>query len=141
MHWIDLQVADRNGFIGSDTDKSVRIDILKFGHPSDRFYCAPRRVDRHLGILCDHGKSGYVVCVFMGQENTVDIIHVEADFSESIHGPLPADANVHQKVGVGGSYVNTIAAASAGNTFKSHGYYFLFLFLFLYISFFKRKRM
>ena len=135
VHRIDLQISDGDRLVGTDADESAGIDVLKLWHFSDCLDRAACGVNGHLGMLCDHGKSGDMVCVFVGQENAVDIGHIEADFLQGVYSPLSADAHIHQDVGVGGTHINTIAAAAAGNTFKSHGYYFLFLiliFLFFY---------
>ena len=66
-----------------------------------------------------------MVRVFMCNKNAVDIAHVQADALEGFDGSLTADSHIHKKVGIVRSHIDTIAAASAGNAFKSH---FLFSF-------------
>ena len=34
MHGVDFEISHRDGFVGFYTDKSVRIDVLKFWHLS-----------------------------------------------------------------------------------------------------------
>ena len=70
----------------------------------------------------DDGKACDMVRVFMGQEDPVYVSHIKFNFPEGIDGPLSADTHVHEKMGVGRSHIDTIAAAAAGNTFKSHKY-------------------
>jgi hypothetical protein len=62
----------------------------------------------------------------MCNKNAVDIAHVQADALEGFDGSLTADSHIHKKVGIVRSHIDTIAAASAGNAFKSHILSFLF---------------
>ena len=61
-----------------------------------------------------------MVAVLVRDENAVDLLEVQADPVEGFIGPFPADPDVHQQMCVVGTRINTIAAASAGNTLKSH---------------------
>ena len=48
------------------------------------------------------------------------VVHIKRAEGTFVLNPLVADPRIHQQVGAVRTYVNTVAAASAGNTYHSH---------------------
>ena len=62
----------------------------------------------------DHSQPFDMIGVFMGNQNPVALLAAPVNAAQSFLDALLADPNIYQQAGVIASYVNTVAAASAG---------------------------
>ena len=117
---IDGQIFDMKSFILPNLMKDP---LRKFSQGSALQHCIYRpfrRIDRKSVSARDHSKSLDVIRMLMGDQDPVQVASGKVNAVKPCLHLLPADPDIHQHMCLLRSYVNTISAAAACNTAKSH---------------------
>ena len=86
--------------------------------PGDSWRCQVRHVYGNIQLLGNQRKTGNVVGMFMGDENTVQILRALADAGETLESCLPAQARINKDARPLGSDERGIARTAAGENTK-----------------------
>ena len=113
---MDVQIPDGKWFICPyDPVQSLR-HLAQSGHALHLLHGSPGTVDGNLIFSGDDTQTFYMVRVLMGDQDTVTVLCGAVNGVEPFLNLLAADPHIYQDAGVVTAHVNTVAAASAGNT-------------------------
>ena len=114
------QVLDPKRLILPDlVDQSLR-HFSKGFHTKHGICCSTCGIDGNSIFSGDHSQSLDMVGMFMCDQDTVHIFPGKIQGIQAFFDTLPADPHIYQNMCLLRSHINTVAAASAGNTTKSH---------------------
>ena len=86
----------------------------------DRSNGSCRGINRHGIFPAQNSQPRNMIRVLMSDQYPVNIFHGKLQSFQPFLRPFPADSHIHQKVSGLRSHINTVPAASAGNTTNSH---------------------
>src|SRR5699024_6584220 len=117
---IYLKISDFKRAVRLNDVKKIRRQFSQAVHFLDRLHGPFCTVNRYLMFSGDHSQPFDMVGMFMGNQNPVAFLAAPVNAAQPFLDALLADPDIYQQTGVIASYVNTVAAASAGYTTQIH---------------------
>ncbi len=115
-HRIQCHILNHTFLIGIDTMKKRIFYFPKRSRLPDRLYRARRSVYGNPVFSCKNSKPADMIRMFVRNKNTVYFRQFQAKRRHTLFYPFAADAHIDQKMCRIRAGINTISAASAGNT-------------------------